>query len=71
MIELQLSGCVRHRYVISMFVFAGLALVYAMRVNLSVAIIAMAGKVSRNGSMTEGTCIVDAPEYGRVSRTEG
>ena len=42
-----------------MFVFTGLALVYALRVNLSVAIIAMAGSASENGSDVQGTCIID------------
>ncbi|XP_003740609.1 sialin [Galendromus occidentalis] len=58
LIRARRTGFIRHRYVVCMFVFTGLALVYALRVNLSVAIIAMAGSIPRNGSELEGTCIL-------------
>ncbi|XP_003740396.1 sialin [Galendromus occidentalis] len=54
------AGFIKHRYVICMLVFTGLALVYAMRVNLGVAIISMArssadaNKTSLNGVCSSG-----------------
>lgn len=53
-----LAGLLRHRYVICLLVFTGLALAYSMRINMSVAIIQMVGSKGKNvSSADDGTCL--------------
>ncbi|OQR68609.1 vesicular glutamate transporter 3-like, partial [Tropilaelaps mercedesae] len=57
------TGFLRHRYIICMLVFCGLALVYSMRVNMSVTVIAMVGSKGKNVSNDDdGTCPSPANE---------
>ncbi|XP_022687092.1 uncharacterized transporter slc-17.2-like [Varroa jacobsoni] len=58
------TGLLRHRYVICLLVFTGLALAYSMRINMSVAIIQMVGSKGKNvSSADDGTC----PPSGNIS----